>query len=283
VRKQKIVLLAFASAALSGPMVKADFTLTGTRQVGAVVNPAGAPAGSYDLVRFTLTGTGTSNGAAASNSITAGLYAASGMLIGVGSGAKGSVATNQADIFATNWPANVNDSWIGDNTSPFTLISTTSDANSGHGAVLLMGNTPSGSAGVDPTGPTTFTQNELVAGIYGTIFNSSGTTQATPIYFAQAVVPTNATVFLLDPSGTKGFATANTSRLFGPSSGIFSPGGGFSNAAVNDLGEPFDPNPIPEPVSIFGIGIASLLVRRRSRFRSTNSNAVPIKNSEISN
>jgi hypothetical protein len=268
-RKQKIGLLAAAAgAALGGSMAKADFTITSSRTTGAVVIASGPSAGTYDIVTFTLTGTGTSNSVAGSNSVTAGLYDASGMLIGVGSGAKGGVPTTSADIFDSNTPANDGRSWIADNTSPFTLSSTTSDAFGGHGSVLLMGNTPSNSAGVDPQGATTFTSDELVAGIYGTIFNSAGTTQATPFQFARAVVPTGSTIFLMNPSGTKGSASANAGRLFGPSSGIFSPGGGFNNAAANNLASPYqDPAAVPEPASFGFIGIAAagLLARRRRR------------------
>jgi len=271
-RKRKIGLLAAAAgAAFCGTMAKADFTITSTRTVGNVVNPSGGPAGTYDTVDFFLTGTGTSNSVAGSSSITGALYDASGMLIGVGAGGKSPVGTTQADIFATASAVNNNyltQSWVADNTSPFSLGSTTSDSFGGHGAVLLMGNTPSSSGGVDPLGGTTFTANELVAGVYGTIFNSGGTAQATPIEFAQAVVPTGSTVFLLNPSGTKGSASANASRLFGPSSGIFSPGGGFSNAAANNLSAPFqDPVATPEPGSIglIGLGMAGLIARRRRR------------------
>jgi len=272
-RKRKIGLLAAAAgAALCGTMAKADFTITSTRTVGNVVNPSGGPAGTYDTVDFFLTGTGTSNSVAGSNSITAALYDASGMLIGVGAGGKSPIGTNQADIFAnaSNFgsTAYLTQSWVADNTSPFSLSANTSDANGGHGSVLLAGNTPSGSAGVDPLGPTTFTANELVAGIYGTIFNSGGGTQATPINFAQAVVPTGSTVFLLNPGGTKGAATPNASRLFGPSSGEFSPGGGFNNAAANNISAPYqDPAAVPEPASIglIGLGMAGLIARRRRR------------------
>jgi len=266
-RKRKIGLLAAAAgAALGGSMAKADFTITSSRTVGGVVIASGPSAGTYDIVDFTLTGTGTSNSVAGSNLITAGLYDASGMLIGVGSGAKGSLATTSADIFETNFPTNTNESWIADNTSPFTLSSTTSDSNSGHGSVLLIGNTPSSSAGVDPQGSTVFVNNELVAGVYGTIFNSGGGAQATPILFAQAVVPTGSTVFLLNPSGTKGAAVPNTGRQFAPSSGEISPGGGFTNAASNDLASPFQ-DPVPEPGSLglLGIGAAGLIARRRRR------------------
>jgi len=264
--RKRGLLVAAASMALGGSFANADFTITSSRQTGAIVNPAGAPAGSYDIVDFTITGSG-SNAVSGVSSIDAALYSSSGMLIGVGAGGKSGVATNQADLFFVN-SANQNVSWIADDTANFSLSSTSGDSNSGHGAVLLHGGNPTSTPGADPlsTSPG-YTNNELVDGISGIIFNSGGTAQATPILFAQAVVPTGATVELFNPSGTKSSASPNAGRAFGAGSGIFSPGGGLSNAAVNDLSSPYTDPQVPEPASfgLLGMGAAGLIARRRRR------------------
>jgi hypothetical protein len=252
-------LAAAAGLAVSGSVTKADFVVSSNR-----VADAGAP--GYDLVSFTVTNDGTNSTGTTLNSIDialyaptsiatgpfAGTYANNGMLIGVGSGAKGGLATTNADVFASN-SAN-NNSWIADNTSPFTLTGTAA------GSVLLLGANPTTTAGVSPTSQT-FTNNELVAGISGAIFSST-TPQADGapgVYFAQAVVPTGMPVELLNP--------VTSGRAFEPNSGIFSPlNGSFQADNLTTAGGPLiNGVAVPEPASfaMVGIGAAGLLARRR--------------------
>jgi len=246
------VLAAAAGLAVSGSVVKADFVISSNRQVGAVVVASGSTAGTYDLVSFTVTNTGTNGTGTTVNSIDIALYSASGMLIGVGTGAKGGLPTTAADIFASK-SAN-NNSWIADNTSQFNLSTTTG------GSVLTFGSNPTTTAGVSATSQT-FSNNELVGGIAGVIFASSPTLPqadgAPGVYFAQAVVPTGASVELLNPVAS--------GRAFEPNSGIFSPlSGSFQANNLTTAGGPYV-NAVPEPgsLALVGIGAVGLLARRR--------------------
>lgn len=255
------MVAAAAGLALSGSVTKADFVISSTRQANAQTVGGNA----YDLVSFFVTNNGTGGTGSTLQSLDAALYAptsiASGpfagnysgnqLLIGTGSGAKGGLPTTSADVFATN-PTN-NNSWIADNTSPFTLNNTAS------GAVLLLGANPSSNAGVDPSSQT-FTNQQPVSGIAGTIFNSSASqTNTSPIQFAQALVPHNMPVEVLNP------VASSAVRNFEPNSGIFGPGVGSFQATNNTtLNGPFiDAVPEPATFGLFGIGAAGLLARRR--------------------
>jgi len=258
-------LAAAAGLVLSGSLAKADFIITSTRTVGAVT----VSAQSYDVIDFTLTNDGNNSTGTTIKSMVVGLYAPTsfnlqsypnnGMLIGVGNGR--GAGTTEADIFNTNFGANTAGvSWVSDNTSPFSLSSTSG------GAVLLLGANPTTNAGVASTAQT-FTQNQLVQGIAGTIF-TSGAAQNSPIQFAQAVVPTGDPVLIFNPAGTAAVPISNPSRLYSPTSGVFSATGASSNAAINNSGTsgPFsNPAAVPEPASmaLVGIGAAGLLARRR--------------------
>lgn len=243
------VLAAAAGLAVSGSVVKADFVLSSTRQTGAITVASGPTAGTYDLVNFFITNTGTNGTGTTLNSVDIALYSPSGMLIGVGNGAKGGLPATSADVFATN-SANVN-SWIADNTSPFTLTSTAG------GSVLLAGSNPANTASVGPSSQT-FTNNELVAGIAGAIFSTTGTQANTsPIQIAEAVVPTGALVEILNP--------VTSGRVFEPNSGTFSPLSGNFQANNDTTANGPYVNAVPEPgsLALVGIGAVGLLARRR--------------------
>jgi len=257
------LIAAAAGLAVSGSVVKADFVITSNRQLNAATIASGPNAGSYDLVSFTVTNNGLNSTGTTLTSVEmalyaptsiasgpfAGTYANNGMLIGVGDGSKTGLPATTADVFASN--ATNNNSWIADNTSPFNLKGTAV------GGVLLLGGNPTTTAEVAPNSQT-FNNNDKVAGIHGFIFAPPPPTPqdaTTGVYFAQALVPHNDPVELLNPV---------PGRTFAPNSGIFSPGAG-SFSATNNSTSPFINGVVPEPTSLalVGIGAAGLLARRR--------------------
>jgi len=251
------LLAAAAGLALGGSTAKADFVISSTRTAGPTINSA-----ATDIVDFTVTNNGANGTGTTIKSFDVGLYSPSGMYIGVRTGANAGIP----DVLFQQL-ASQSLSWIADEAfhTPPTSPEQPALGNGGNLAgisqlVLPLGQNPSTGTGVLTN---TFTQNQLVQGIYA-FLQTTGTADASPLWFARAVVPHNASVSLLNTGGT---ATAPTGsgRSFAPNSGLLSPGSG-SFAAINNNGVSgafTDAVPEPGTLSLVGIGAAGLLARRR--------------------
>lgn len=247
------LLAAAAGLALSGSMAKADFVISAVKSTGPTINTQ-----ATDIYDFIVTNDGTHGTGTTINSIDIALTSNNGMFIGVRSGGRG-------DIFYTG-AGSALDSWISDqafNTPPTSLTSGGNGnlTTTAGGTILLLGQDPSTNAGTSNNATSTFTANQLVQGIAGAIASTSGA-DASPLWFARAVVPAGSTVSLFTPGGTAS-APTSANRAFEPNSGVFSPLSG-SFAAINNSGTS-GPFVVPEPSSLalFGIGAAGLLARRR--------------------
>jgi len=251
-RKLKL-LVAVAGIAVSGSLAKADFVISSTRASNAFT----LNSQSYDIVTFQVTNNGNNGTGTKMQSIDVALlaptsfnsqsFANNGMLIGS--------AFGEGDVFSIDSaPSGSNASFIkGAGLS----------SNAGASVMLLNGTIDNA-----PYNSSTYTDQEKVAGISGTIFSTASYPPAnsTPYTFAHVAVPTGDPVELLNP---------NVSRTFEPNSGIFSgrnadntPALTTSVTATNLTSGPFvDPGSasVPEPASValVGIGAAGLLVRRR--------------------
>jgi len=226
------LLAAAAGLALGGSMAKADFVISSVRNPGPTIGTQ-----ATEIVDFTINNTGVTTGTGIA-SIDVALYSPSGMYVGVNSG--------KADVFFQK-SASSQDSWIADQVggtfaTPVSLLNGGALSNTLGGSTLALGGNPSTTP---PTALSTtgFVANTLVGGIAGTIYatQDTGGSDATPLWFARAVVPAGATVQILNPGGTPTSTQSNPTRLNGyePLSGTFSPVQGGNFAASNDFATPY--------------------------------------------
>jgi len=247
------LLAAVAGVAISGSLAQADFVLSSVRTPNALT----LGAQSYDLVTFKVLNDGNNGTGTKMSSIDVALlapttfnsqtFANNGMLLGS--------AFGEGDVFNINSPPS------GSNQSAIKGAGLSSNA----GAKVLLLN---GTLDSTPYNSSTYTDQQLVAGISGTIFSTASFPPAnsTAYTFARAYVPTGNPVEILAP---------NALRAFEPNSGIFTGknadnsvttsqnvvASNFSNGAFVDPGAA----QVPEPTSlaVVGIGAAGLLARRR--------------------
>jgi len=257
--RQLGLLAAAAGLALSGSVVKADFVISSSRTAGPTIGGQ-----ATDIVDFTVTNTNTGGTGSTINSIDIAMSSPNGLYVG----ARTVSSVLRPDVFFGN-SGSANDSWIGDElgltpggTPQQPALGNTGNLTSTSGGnVLALGGNPTTTAGT-ATSSVVATANELFQAIAGTIFSTSGA-DASPLWFARAVVPTGQPVTLYNPGGTISSTQANSSRSFEPLSGTFSPLSG-SFAATNNFSTPYT-SAVPEPASLglVGIGAAGLFARRR--------------------
>jgi len=256
------LLAAAVTMALGGSIVKADFVVSHSRATDAFT----IGSTEYDIVTFSVVNNGLNGTGESLGTADVALYAPNnGMVISIPS--SGTTPGLKPDVYGTGTESTKADSsWINGTIPGLSTIK-------GRPILLSSGGNLSTDTGTSGgVYNNTYTNQELVAGISGTIFATpgNGVVDTNPadggaaVVFAQVAVPAGDPVELLAPGALNrvGIPSSfeNTASGFASDSGTDGTGN-YTPLLVNVV----DGTLVPEPASlgIFGIMAAGLLARRR--------------------